>query len=268
MSARESVLPSASVQVKSTSRSFTTVALSPLAAACTNSRSACRAEGSSAAAVPCLPGTASKKPQNRIPRASTRITKRLMILDPPWTFQTRLYLKEGPEARPALRIVSKWNSQPTVSLKDEFQTQLDGAVAARAKDWVESRAVRSGAAATELAWHRRSSKCTLAIGTGGTPWIGEVRMVEDVEGFSAELCLDSLSEFEALGDGQVYVVKTGVTKDVATHGAECSGGIGNQHRLAIKTDVASSCSQVAQVRHLGYTTIPEILRLLRSQSHR
>src|SRR5438477_5742009 len=45
-STREKVLPSASVQVKSASRSFATEALSPLAAVCTNSPSAWRTDAS------------------------------------------------------------------------------------------------------------------------------------------------------------------------------------------------------------------------------
>src|SRR5260370_38886786 len=57
-------------------------------------------------------------------------------------------------------------------------------------------------------------------------------MVEEVEGFSSELCLDSLSEFEALGDGQVHVVETGVTKDVATHGAKLPSSVRDQHGTA------------------------------------
>src|SRR5260370_10377449 len=57
-------------------------------------------------------------------------------------------------------------------------------------------------------------------------------MVEEVEGFSSELCLDSLSEFEALGDGQVHVVETGVTKDVATHGAKLASSVRDQHGTA------------------------------------
>ena len=50
--------------------------------------------------------------------------------------------------------------------------------------------------------------------------IREVRMIEDVEEFYAELRTKMLAPLEVLGDGKIHVLESRIAEDIASHGAE------------------------------------------------
>ncbi len=119
-------------------------------------------------------------------------------------------------------------------LENEFQAQLDGAVAARAKHGVKGGLVRGGTTATKTASACRwIGKGSLAITAGGAIRISEIGMIENIERLDAELGFETLPEFEILADGKIDVAEASVTEDVAAHGAKCAETIWNQNGAAI-----------------------------------
>ncbi len=130
--------------------------------------------------------------------------------------------------------------QAVESLKDKFQAQLDGTVAAGTKHGVERRFVGRGTPAAESAYDGRIGKCRLAITTRRAVRIGEVGVIENVERFDAELGLQTLSESKVLADGKIHVVEARIAEDISSHGTEGTERIGQQDGLAILTDIAAA----------------------------
>jgi len=87
-------------------------------------------------------------------------------------------------------------------LEEELQAQLDGAVAAGTKNRINGSIVWRGAATAEAAtagrWIGNSPR---AIGTGATPRIGKLGVIEDIKHLGAELRLEPLAKPKALADG-------------------------------------------------------------------
>src|SRR6202049_5256470 len=103
-------------------------------------------------------------------------------------------MKKGPAIFPAPSLA---RSNP---LEREFQPQLNGAIASRAKHRVERSIVRRRTAATKLTTPRRVGKRRLTIGVGGAPRVCELGVIENVKHLDAELRLHSFPKFEALAD--------------------------------------------------------------------
>ncbi len=119
-------------------------------------------------------------------------------------------------------------------LENEFQAQLDGAVAAGTKHRIDGGIVWRGAATAKAAAACRwIGDAPWAIGTGATPLIGEIGMIENVEHLGAELRPEPLAKLKALADGQIGVVETRIAEDIAAHVAKRSERGRNQHGIAL-----------------------------------
>src|SRR5260370_14230006 len=126
----------------------------------------------------------------------------------------------GPEDRPRFMTSARSESQ--------LQTQLNRTRTSRTHGRVGSRNVRSGATATEAAhgWIVEAETVLTAV------WIGEVRVIENVEELSPELGAHVLAEMPVLRHGEVHVAETGIGENVASHGAELPECWRNHDRVA------------------------------------
>jgi len=138
-----------------------------------------------------------------------------------------------------------------IELEDELQAQLDCAVAAGTEHGVERGTVRRSTATAKLTRHRGISKRRLAIATGSTPGIRKLGVIENIKHLGAELRLEPFPEFEALGDGKIDVVKTGIPENVAAHSAKRVLRGGNQDGFAIQADIASGGHECAVGGRIG-----------------
>src|SRR5665213_1154115 len=108
-------------------------------------------------------------------------------------------------------------------LEYDLQTKLDGARTARSEHCVRTDHVRGGRLETE-------SRTTGTTRIGDTAfesprssrWIGNIRVVEYVEEFGAELSCDALSKPKDLRDGGIHVVVRHPAENVIARGAIAS----------------------------------------------
>src|ERR1700723_177622 len=77
------------------------------------------------------------------------------------------------------------------SLEQQFQTELDGARAARSHHGIGRSHIRRGASAAEC---RRNRRIVLPKAILTAVWIGKVRMVQQIEELYAELGAQALSQ--------------------------------------------------------------------------
>src|ERR1035438_10281315 len=125
------------------------------------------------------------------------------------------------ELRPALLLKS--------NLESELQAQLNGARSAGAHRGVGGRNIRRGATATERA-NRRIIQAESIL---AAVWIGEVRMVENVEELGAGLQPHRFSKVEILGQREVEIPEASVLEYIAAHVSELAQRRRNHNGTAI-----------------------------------
>ena len=113
------------------------------------------------------------------------------------------------EVRPALN--RGW-------LKSELQTKLNRAGATGTNDRVGSSNIWCGTPTTEESATTR--RIVVCISVLPAEWIGEIRVIENIEELRTELGSEMLTPLEVLGHGEIHVLESRIAEDVASHGAE------------------------------------------------
>src|SRR6266478_3424105 len=105
------------------------------------------------------------------------------------------------EPPPPLQII--------VTLKRELQTKLNRTAAAGANYRVRGGHIRGRARTTE----RPTRGVIMGPSILSAERVGEVRMIEDVEEFYAELSSELLAPLEVLGHGEIHVLESCIPED-------------------------------------------------------
>src|SRR5271166_18229 len=118
-----------------------------------------------------------------------------------------------------------------VRLERKLQAKLNGATAAGTDDRVRGGHVRCRAGTTKAS---RAGHGRIVVPPTVLPSIGirEVRVVEDVEEFAAELQIVALANRPVFHHRKVHVAVSKIAEGVSSHGSECADRRGQHHAVA------------------------------------